>query len=342
MTTRKASVRDDGVFVLFGDCVPVKGARRSALCDVTRRRLRLIPNMLFDILTQHARQPMQQIKAAHSPDTHDAINDYFAVLTREEYGFWCDEPEHFRNVEFTWDPPARCSNAVIDVDAAHRHDFSALCEQLDALGCVAIQVRFHDAATPAAILEIVREAEQRRFRHLDFVVPIGPAIDLLFLRQLCATHSIVSGAVLYGADMEHREIVESGGAELRTTAARLDLGSCGQIDKKSFCVNTWHFAEAQCFNTCLNGKVSIAANGDIKACPSMRGSYGNVRVDRLERVLQNSDLQAYWHITKDQVEVCKDCEFRYVCTDCRANTVGGGRYSKPAGCRYDPYTATWA
>jgi len=48
-------------------------------------------------------------------------------------------------------------------------------------------------------------------------------------------------------------------------------------------------------------------------------------------------------ITKDQVAVCRDCEFRYVCTDCRAYTQDADDpYSKPAKCTYDPYTATWA
>jgi len=40
--------------------------------------------------------------------------------------------------------------------------------------------------------------------------------------------------------------------------------------------------------------------------------------------------------------VCKDCEFRYVCTDCRAYRADAeDLYSKRARCSYDPYTATW-
>jgi hypothetical protein len=49
-----------------------------------------------------------------------------------------------------------------------------------------------------------------------------------------------------------------------------------------------------------------------------------------------------WSITQDPVEICRDCEFRYVCTDCRAYTRRpGAPASKPAKCAYDPYTATW-
>ncbi|WP_066439517.1 hypothetical protein [Chryseobacterium sp. CCH4-E10] len=30
------------------------------------------------------------------------------------------------------------------------------------------------------------------------------------------------------------------------------------------------------------------------------------------------NFKKYRNLTKDQIEVCKDCEFLYICTDCRA------------------------
>jgi hypothetical protein len=41
--------------------------------------------------------------------------------------------------------------------------------------------------------------------------------------------------------------------------------------------------------------------------------------------------------------VCKDCEFRYICTDCRAYLEDPyNEYSKPLKCGYDPYTGEWS
>ncbi|MDR2057516.1 MAG: hypothetical protein LBP83_04405, partial [Dysgonamonadaceae bacterium] len=40
---------------------------------------------------------------------------------------------------------------------------------------------------------------------------------------------------------------------------------------------------------------------------------------------------------------CKDCEFRYICTDCRAYLQDSNDiYSQPAKCNYNPYIAKWA
>jgi hypothetical protein len=49
-----------------------------------------------------------------------------------------------------------------------------------------------------------------------------------------------------------------------------------------------------------------------------------------------------WSINKDEILVCRDCEFRYICSDCRVFIEDPHNiYSKPAKCKYDPYSATW-
>lgn len=119
--------------------------------------------------------------------------------------------------------------------------------------------------------------------------------------------------------------------------------SCGQVAPGYFSVNMEHFMEALHFNSCLNRKISIAADGQIKACPSMGHSCGKAGEISLKAAAQDQVLVQLGRITKDQVAVCRDCEFRYICTDCRAYLSDPSDiYSKPAKCSYDPYTATWA
>jgi len=107
-------------------------------------------------------------------------------------------------------------------------------------------------------------------------------------------------------------------------------------------MNIESFTEAQHHNTCLNRKISIDSEGNIKNCPSMKESYGNIRDTTLQEALEKPGFKKYWNINKDQVEVCKDCEFRYICTDCRAYLEAPENiYSKPLKCGYNPYTCEW-
>jgi len=57
---------------------------------------------------------------------------------------------------------------------------------------------------------------------------------------------------------------------------------------------------------------------NIKNCPSMKESFGNIKDTTLEEALNKHGFKKYWNIKKDDVTKCKDCEFRYICTDCRA------------------------
>ncbi len=71
-------------------------------------------------------------------------------------------------------------------------------------------------------------------------------------------------------------------------------------------------------------------------------SFGNIKDTTLEEALNKKGFKKYWNITKDQINICKDCEFRNICTDCRAYTQDPNDiYSKPLKCGYDPYTNVW-
>ncbi|MFS4432339.1 SPASM domain-containing protein [Chryseobacterium sp. S90] len=79
----------------------------------------------------------------------------------------------------------------------------------------------------------------------------------------------------------------------------------------------------------------------------MSQSFGNITDSSLENALNHPELKKYWNLTKDSIEVCKNCEFRYICTDCRAYTEQtdinneGLDISKPLKCGYNPYTGEW-
>ena len=102
------------------------------------------------------------------------------------------------------------------------------------------------------------------------------------------------------------------------------------------------FKENFFYNSCWNGKIAITATGDIIPCIFARDEVvGNIRKNSFEQI--EKKIINKWSITKDDIEVCKDCEFRYCCHDCRpiAKGINGDTYSKYPRCCYDPYTGLW-
>jgi SPASM domain peptide maturase of grasp-with-spasm system len=102
------------------------------------------------------------------------------------------------------------------------------------------------------------------------------------------------------------------------------------------------YSEAIQFNTCLNCKASIDTDGEIKNCPSMKKSFGNYREVSLLEIVKKPEFKKLWTVKKDDIEVCRDCEFRYICTDCRVFIKNlDNIFSQPLYCTYNPYIARW-
>jgi len=74
----------------------------------------------------------------------------------------------------------------------------------------------------------------------------------------------------------------------------------------------------------------------------MERSFGNIKDTTLKKAIEKPGFKDLWYIHKDQIDVCKDCEFRHMCTDCRCFIKDPDNiYSQPAKCTYNPYVCKW-
>ncbi len=49
-------------FKLFANCILVRGAERSTICDLQRGYYKLIPNLLADILAENENKSVSELK----------------------------------------------------------------------------------------------------------------------------------------------------------------------------------------------------------------------------------------------------------------------------------------
>ncbi|NMB91389.1 radical SAM protein [candidate division WWE3 bacterium] len=123
----------------------------------------------------------------------------------------------------------------------------------------------------------------------------------------------------------------------------------GLVTKPNFYADLQSICKSRSFNSCLKGKITITEFGDYLPCIFSRSIVlGNSRESRLSDLVNQSNVQSIWKNTKDDVLVCKDCEYRYCCDDCRALSYSScgekiGFKSAPfPNCTYNPYTGEWA
>jgi SPASM domain peptide maturase of grasp-with-spasm system len=330
-------------FRLYACCIPVRGARRSIICDLQRNTYVFIPNILFEILTEQAGRPVDEIRASYGPDGARVIDSYFAFLEEKDLGFWWDDPARFPPLDLTWARPERITNAIIDVDERSRHPYERIFAELDELGCKTLQLRFYCASPSAELGRVLDFTRRGRLRTIEVLVRHGPDLTHEVIVALCREHARLRSVVVHGAPRGAFTALPELGVSITYTTALIDSPSCcGEVHPAYFVANLPVFSEAQRYNTCLNRKISIDAAGEIRNCPSLPVSYGNIRDTSLHSALMHRDFRELWEINKDRIDTCRVCEFRYICTDCRAFISDpSDRFSKPSKCTYDPYTASW-
>jgi SPASM domain peptide maturase of grasp-with-spasm system len=333
----------DRVFQLFACCLPVRGACRSTLCDLERETFHMIPNDLYEILTECQGKTIAEIEALYDHECDAELEEYFEFLLARELGFLCDDPDRFPPLELDWREPERITHALVDSDARSAHDFGKIFCELDDLGCKHLELRFFERLELAALAGILAPTKLGRLRSIDLLLCHTGEITAPSLERLGVEHRRLSQIVVHSAPAEETARLPSGLLIAFRTRAIDSPSCCGEIHPAYFVTNIQCFTEAQAHNSCLNRKLSVDARGEIKNCPSMARSFGNVRDTSLHEALAHRDFRELWSINKDRIAVCRDCEFRYVCTDCRAYlTDASDRFSKPSKCTYDPYTARWS
>jgi radical SAM protein with 4Fe4S-binding SPASM domain len=82
-------------------------------------------------------------------------------------------------------------------------------------------------------------------------------------------------------------------------------------------VKTDEFFKHAEYYPCFYGRIAVTCFGDILPCSKAREEViGNIHDKDLLCIFRDRDMDRYWLQTKDKVEVCKDCEYRYACLDC--------------------------
>lgn len=332
-------------FILFADCIPVKGFNRSVICDTKNNNYHIIPNGLFDILEIYNGKTIGDIKNDFEYEDHETIDEYFQFLMDNNLIFFNSNPKLFPKISTVWNTPSLITNIIIDYNE-HIHDFEALITQFEKLKCSYIQLRFYKIISLDYINSIVKilEKEKSRIVSIDFILPFYKNFNIEQLNILLSENTRIHSIIIYNSpyDKINKPINQNMGYVMLVKRKIINEKHCGIINDGYFYSNIKLFTESHHHNTCLNKKISIDKDGNIKNCPSMTESFGNIKDVTLEEAINHPNFKKYWNITKDQIEVCKDCEFRHICTDCRAYTENPeNQYSKPLKCGYNPYTNVW-
>lgn len=337
---------NNSYLLIYSCCVIVQGAKKSIIIDLQRNSIYRFDSTWIQYLRMFKNTCYSQILyKTDDPDEKENIECLKSYLLENELGFFTDTPECFPDIQFNiYESNQNIENAIIDINNNFTYVTSALFK-LNSIKCKHLQIRIYSNYNLTEIQKLLQEIENYEFLSAELIVQYSDNLsikDIYTFFQICRSLQII-----YVCNSPICKKNEIGSKETKlkiayfTTQKIINECDCGKVSDKTFTIPSLSILNRRVkYNSCLYHKIAIDSNGFVKKCPSLEECFGRITDCNLAEILKKNQFKNLDTISKDKIEVCKDCEYRYLCTDCRAYTVNG-IFSKPLKCSYNPYLAIW-
>ncbi|MGB5977381.1 MAG: hypothetical protein WBG62_08215, partial [Cyclobacteriaceae bacterium] len=222
-------------FILFANCIPVKGASRSLICDVHRHDYDFIPNALYEMLTADRGKPVREVAASYGEENIETVLEYFDYLEEKEYGFYASEEELglFPQMSLEWDSPSPVTNAILDMDEqSDELAAEAFIRQLDEVMCQALDIRLYYAPSPERLERLLNLLDRHTIESIRLYFRWHADYDQDFYKQIGLNLRVKQVVVSGCNDPEHyTQLVKGTGAAFIFIEKEIDgHDHCGAVD----------------------------------------------------------------------------------------------------------------
>ncbi len=340
-------------FKIFPNCKIVSGKKNAIIHDLERNTSELIPLEFAKILNElDKKTPINILKSKYTDNEQKIIDVNLKHIVDKEYGIFCSEElfSCFPEMSLEFQESSEITNSIIELKYSTIFNLNNYLVQLEELGCFDVSIIFYELLSEKLFIDIFNQIPQNRIKSVEILSKWYDGInDSLFssINEFCPKIVKLS---FFACPFEKSETWDKDKNILFdrqfVSTDITNFTHCGKVEPKYFNTHINKVLEAINHNSCLHKKIAIDTDGNIKNCPAVPESFGNIKTTSLREALNRSSFKKYWNLTKDNIEVCKDCEFRYICTDCRAFTErthisNEMDISKPLKCGYDPYLGEW-
>lgn len=289
------------------DVQVIKGYNRACIYDLKRKEYYLAPNSIDDLIRKVEGKSDNQIllKNEYEKEWFDFCieKEFFFVVPASTY-------KNFLELSLVWKTPSIIISAIIDVN----DNINKLLEYVDYLDC----------------------------KHIMLKCKTIDELDLLLNKEFSTTNFQSLDVILDYFDKAKADLIKSKFPIVNNIFPYIENNN----KLVTFNVNIQHFSEAHHFNTYFNRKVYIDNEGFIKNTPESDKEVVNINEikskEEFKKSILSMDFIDLWDAKKDLIDVCKDCEFRYMCVDNRIpNKRNNNSWYYKEECDYNPFINKW-
>ncbi|CAN5918018.1 hypothetical protein BH11BAC7_BH11BAC7_15790 [soil metagenome] len=283
-----------------------------------------------------------------SQEEKETLVSFKTFLLDNELVFYCPEElvHNFIDFGYAFNPPGIITNAIADYESNSPYKLEDFIKASNSFGAKHFQIRsyfsnFDEEELNAIFLifensgiksfEIIAKYNERISQFAKSEIEFQPRCKSIVLHSAPITEYIPSkqntAMGIYASTVQ-----KISGPE-----------DCSNNSMQYMNVNAELFLEAKQFHTYYYKKVSIDNKGLLKNCTSHLRDFGKFSNVDFLTIISSQEFQAVWFAKKDETEICKDCEFRYMCIDSREIFPrSADLWFHKEQCNYNPYNGRWS
>jgi len=329
----------------YPSCFGVSGYSRSIIQDSKRNNYIFSPIWLTSVLENKEHIKISEFKKLmENNNVGSQFENYLKFLTDNEIIYISHQNISFQKLPLIFETPSLITNAIFIFRDINFVLLKKLIKEVEDLGCEHIQLYFPILQNRDIFFKLMSLFDNTIIQSLELITGYNSVFNSLKkVSNLFSKQNRLFKLYLTNSPEQKKEYVDEFLIKfVLYSDENFDFTHCGDIHPAFFINNLSFYTESQAHNTCLNRKISIDDSGNIKNCPAMQQSFGNIKDTTLKEATEKQGFKDFWFIHKDMIDVCKDCEFRYMCTDCRCFIKDPENiYSQPSKCIFNPYICKW-
>jgi SPASM domain peptide maturase of grasp-with-spasm system len=334
-------------YKLFSDCIPVRGETQAALYDLTRNRYFQIPISFYDIVSQNLIIGNDLLTEYADEGDRETLVQYFEFLLSKELIFELNgvDEKLFPKIHFELITPGEINSSIIEFDSLSIEELSSAIYELSQLGCKNLLLRAYQDCALDYLNAALHHIHQSTMITVDIIIPFSNSYPKEKLEMYVDTNPKIKSIILHSSPFSvliNKRTDKSLGSYGFTKQVITSEYDTHSSPKEYFNVNIELFAEAQGYNPFLYKKMSIDSRGNVCNSPGSDIKFGKYVPGNLNSILKIQEFKSLWEISKDKIEPCKFCEYRYMCTYSREPKLIDNKWTYDIKCDYNPQTGHWS
>ncbi len=326
---------------VFSDCILVTGAKNNALYDLTRKKFEIFNLEQAEWFQDLNLKKYKDVKRLSSKNKE--YGNFIDFLFEREFIFLCleDELQYFPELKKEWFHPSKISNLILIQTLDSDESIFKYLNDLESLGLLHVQIFLLDKVSNDRISKLLSAFSKLSIKSIELFSRYDIAKHLISSSEFYASNKLIT--VTITNCKKFQLINKSSEIPFNILFLKNDIKEIFEnrfVDSNYFTVDIRLYTEALTYNTFFNRKIIVdEKNNILKALTG--DTYFNLADVDMAKLVETVNFQKLWKVKKDDIKICQDCEFRYMCVDSREPILKEGEWTFENGCDYDPYSGVW-